>query len=246
MIWSLSGLVIGYILLLIFPQVLFANKLEYKNFSVYYHSKETNIQDLKIVLDKSVDLLKATKLFSNRFEQDIFICNDYREFSCFALFHRKSSAINFPLIQNIFITKSSISDNLVIRNEIENNIRTLSGVIAHETTHSLLENQLGFIRNRFFPTWKKEGYCDFIAKESSYNGQEGLFEICKEPENDNNPSLNYYRYRIYTQYLFEDKKISLGDFLYHSIELSKLKKEIKEKYCHNRLFKLTLVNVNAG
>ena len=61
--WIFKGLILSYILLICFPHLLFANKLDYKNFSVYYHSNDIKTEDLKLVLDKSENLLKKSELF---------------------------------------------------------------------------------------------------------------------------------------------------------------------------------------
>ena len=135
--WIFNMLCLTYVLIIFFPHLLFANKLDYKNFSVYYHSNDINTEELKLVLDKSENLLKKYELFKKRTSQDIFICNGYSEFTFFAHLGRKAFAVNYPISQNIFISKSSISQNYVLRNGKENNKRTLSGVIAHETVHSL-------------------------------------------------------------------------------------------------------------
>ena len=109
--WILKGLILSYILLICFPHLLFANKLDYKNFSVYYHSNDINTEELKLVLDQSENLLKKTELFKKGISQDIFICNGYSEFTFFALLSRKAFAVNYPISQNVFISKSSISQN---------------------------------------------------------------------------------------------------------------------------------------
>jgi hypothetical protein len=77
--WILKGLILSYILLICFPHLLFANKFDYKNFSVYYHSNDINTEELKLVLDKSENLLKKSELFKIGTSQDIFICNGYSE-----------------------------------------------------------------------------------------------------------------------------------------------------------------------
>ncbi len=50
--------------------------------------------------------------------------------------------------------------------------RTLSGVIAHETTHIMLANHLGEVRSVMLPTWQQEGYADHVAGESSLTDAE--------------------------------------------------------------------------
>ncbi len=51
-------------------------------------------------------------------------------------------------------------------------IRTLSGVIAHETTHIMIANHLGEVRSAMLPTWQQEGYADHVARESSLTDAE--------------------------------------------------------------------------
>jgi hypothetical protein len=229
--WIFKGLILSYILLICFPHLLFANKLDYKSFSVYYHSNDINTEELKLVLDKSENLLKKTELFKKRKSQEIFICNGYSEFTFFANLSRKAFAINYPISQNIFITKSSISQNYILRNGKENNKRTLSGVIAHETVHSLLENKLGLLKYKLLPSWKNEGYCDFIANESSFNKQKGVKEICNDTKNTDIPSFKYFKYRMITEYLFEERKVTLEKFLDEDFDLENLNNILKKKYC---------------
>ena len=112
--------------------------MEYKNFNGYYHSSEINVEKLKSVLDESQNLLNNNELYNTEINQDIFICNSFNEFTFFALFGRKAFAVNYPITQNIFLSKSSITENSILRNGKENNRRTLSGFIAHEAAHSLL------------------------------------------------------------------------------------------------------------
>jgi len=229
--WLLGGISFSYFLAIVFPSFLFANKLEYKSFSVHYHSNDINTEELKLVLDKSESLLYNTELFKKGISQDIFICNGYSEFTFFALMSRKAFAVNYPIFQNIFISKSSVLQNYILRNGKENNKRTLSGVIAHETVHSLLENKLGLLKYKLLPSWKNEGYCDFIANESSFNEQKGLTNICNDEVNLESASFKYFKYRKITQYLFEERKITLEKFLNDDFEMDEINKNLKKKYC---------------
>lgn len=230
LMWVFDGILIIYILILIFPQFLFANKLDYKNFSVYYHSDEVNIDRLKSILDESEKLLQNSELYKKDSHQKIFICNSFNEFTFFALAARKSYAVNYIITQNIFISKSSISENLTFQNGGENNPRTLSSIIAHETAHSLLENKLGTFSYFWLPTWKNEGYCELIANESSFSIAEGLNLICNDKK-PNNSSFNYFEYRMITKELFEGKKISLEEFLNQDFDWEKLTADFKIKSC---------------
>tara|TARA_R110002096_G_scaffold261919_2_gene455494 strand:- start:229 stop:993 length:765 start_codon:yes stop_codon:yes gene_type:complete len=223
-----------YAFAIIFPQFLFANKLEYKNFIVYYHSSEkNNIEQLKAILEKSYLLLRKSELYDNKHKQKIFICNSYFEFGFFAPTVKKAFAVHYPIIQNAFFTKSSFQDNRIIRNGKNLNKRTLSSVIAHETIHSLIENRLGFLDYKRLPVWKNEGYCEFIAvknNESYYDNQKGLNEICNNKE-PNTPFFKYFKYRIFTEFLLNSKKISIDIFFKEDFDLKELKKNYKNQNC---------------
>ena len=97
--WIFKVLILSYILLICFPHLLFANKFDYKNFSVYYHSNDINTEELKLVLDKSENLLKKSELFKIGTSQDIFICNGYSEFTFFALLSRQDILFHCSWIQ---------------------------------------------------------------------------------------------------------------------------------------------------
>ena len=219
-----------YISILLFPQLIFANKFEYKNFTVYYQDSKINHEDMTFVLDKSIELLSQSELFDNQFKQNVFICSSYSEYSFLAPMHGSTFGVNVSLTRNIILANSSFPDNLSIRKGNDNNKRTLSSVIAHETVHSLLVNKLGFAKYRFLPTWKNEGYCDFIANESSYDELTGMDNICNDIAVDS-PSFEYFKYRLYATYLFQEKKITLESFLNDDFDIQNLHKEIKEVYC---------------
>lgn len=227
---SLTTLIAIYILLILFPQLLFANKMEYKSFEVYYHNT-INEQKLKSVLDVSEELLEESELKSNFETQQLFLTDSYNEFTFFALLSKNAFAVNYPVVQNIFLTKSDLSKNLIISNNESNNRRTLSGVIAHETIHSLLENKIGIVDFKLLPTWKVEGYADYIAKESSYSAANDIKTICKTTQNGASRSYKYFEYRIITEYLLLQRNIELNEFLKNEFELEKLKEKALENYC---------------
>lgn len=227
---TLTGILVLYILTILFPQFLFANKLEHSNFTVYYHSDKIDIDEIKKVIDKSTELIKESEIYESSINQKLFVTNNYLEFSYFSPLSRNSFAVNYPITQNIFLTKSSFLNNKIERNGKSNNVRSLSSVIAHETTHSLLENKLGFLKNKRLEHWKTEGYCDFIAKESSFDESEGFEIFCNNDKNDSY-SYNYFKYRLYTEYILTDLKVGLDSFLTDDFDTENLNNQIKNKYC---------------
>lgn len=47
------------------------------------------------------------------------------------------------------------------------NQRVLSGTIAHEITHTALRRRYGMAVDMRVPVWKREGYCDHVARDSA-------------------------------------------------------------------------------
>ena len=74
---------------------------------------------------------------------------------------------------NVFINDHDLAQDLVFRDAPANNVRSLSGVIARETTHLLIRKRLGYWRNLTMPAWKKEGYAEYVAGGStlSHDGE---------------------------------------------------------------------------
>ncbi|MFS4449597.1 hypothetical protein [Maribacter sp. 2307UL18-2] len=228
-----GGLAIIYAMLLLFPQILFSNTLEYQNFRVYYHSEKTDINQIAIILDKSLKLLSSSEVFDPEKEQRIFLCDSFKEFTFFAPLSRKSFAVTYPVTQHIFLSRSTIDINEIKRNGSENNVRMLSGVVAHETTHVGLEDELSFLKYRLLPTWKNEGYCDYIARGSSYDEKLGWRQICEATDNNDSPSFKYFRYMTYVQYLLEKEVISFDTFLLKNFNTERVALDSRKSLCSN-------------
>ncbi len=69
------------------------------------------------------------------------------------------------------------------------NERSLRGVLAHEFTHGLIRRHFGTITSMQFPQWKVEGYCDYVADESSLSAAEAA-EL--QAHGQDHPALPYY------------------------------------------------------
>ena len=81
-------------------------------------------------------------------------------------------AITRPFSTSITVNMSSIRGNEVRNGAAVGGDRTLSGTIAHESTHLLIYRRYGIVAAIGFPRWAVEGYCDHVAGESSLNAEE--------------------------------------------------------------------------
>lgn len=226
---SLTFLLTIYLALLFFPQVIFANKLDYKSFTIYSHFKLD--KNIFTILDSAENLISKSELYTDKSaKKRIFICNSFFEYSFLAPTQRHAFACTNPLTNNILLSKCNILLNKIERNGDDNNIRTLSGTIVHEVTHILIENKIGLLKNMQLDTWKKEGYCDFVAKESSFDFTAGMQLLCTN-QNTSSPSFQYFKYRLYIDYLIKDRHLSFSEILNDKFDLSKLDTALKKKYC---------------
>ena len=196
-------LILSYIGLFFSPQVLFSKKTIYKSFVIYSHDPLD--QRINAILDSAESLLSKSEFYNKtNFSQSVFLCNGYKEFMVWAFLSRKAFAINQDFTNNIFIAKADISTNTAKRNAEEYNTRSLSGVIAHETTHTLLRK---YFKYKSLSRWEQEGYCDFIAHESSFPTTAGINDLCYDLS-ESSKSFDYFKYRLYVDYLMNDEHLT--------------------------------------
>lgn len=104
-------------------------------------------------------------------------------------------------------------------------------VITHEITHELMANTVGFFTDRNLPSWKKEGYCEYMGTLYAMNeeGSTLASEISKYQagfyENISEGRKLYIRSRLMIWYLIEVKSLSL----YQIIELEKTEEGLWEE-----------------
>src|SRR4030095_3455366 len=149
----------AYILLLSFPQLLFAHETSYKDFKIY--SRQPLDQNIYAVLDKVQARLAKSEINNGEVRPKVFLTNNFTLYSALSIsIGGNSFGKGYPVLptSNVFINKSHTATDLVFRNAPANNQRSLSGVIAHEVTHLLIRTRFGYWRNLTMPAWKKEGY----------------------------------------------------------------------------------------
>src|SRR5258705_9750776 len=58
--------------IVLFPQRLFANKMKYKEFTVYSNDKIDN--NIKIVLDNAINLVQKSEIYDSNYKYNIILC----------------------------------------------------------------------------------------------------------------------------------------------------------------------------
>ncbi|MBA2525498.1 MAG: hypothetical protein H0V18_06895 [Pyrinomonadaceae bacterium] len=219
------SLVAAYLLLLSFPQVLFAHEVSYKNFTV--HSRETLDQNVYAVLDRVETRLSASTINNQTVKPQIFLINSHGLYKIMSLYLGGNSfGKGFPMLptNNIFINRSDLATDLVFRNAPADNQRSLSGVIAHETTHLLIRKRFGYWRNLTMPAWKKEGYSEYVAGGSTLDYETGVKRWKANPKDGS--GYLYFKYYMLVKHLLEHEKMSVDELFNRNHDVPELEAKV--------------------
>lgn len=176
----LAALFFVFVSVICAPQLLaFPHKAEVGSTTVYAESP-IDAGQMARVLGRSDELLATTGLYHAPVGTRVFLTNGGWRWRLLALNNHMAFALTRP-------TSNVIADAAVfnradpaqdkIFNGVDDSARSLSGVIAHERTHMLLQRHFGIPRAVTFEQWKSEGYADHVAQESSLTeGQVAAFK----------------------------------------------------------------------
>jgi hypothetical protein len=181
----------GYLIVSVFfmPQwLLFPHHRIVEGVSVY---SDAPIPDEAAgVAERSGALLQASALFK-RGEAfgPIFLTDGGWRWRLLSVGAGGSFALTRPSTESIVVNRSDFRSDKVWNGSSIAGERSLSGVIAHERTHTLIRRRFGALADRAYPTWVREGYCDFVAGSSTLSDRQAAEARAANPRL---PALIYY------------------------------------------------------
>jgi hypothetical protein len=212
---------VAYVLLLSFPQPLFAHEMTFKNFTVY--AREPLAGGISAVLDKVDARLATSPLYTPDLRPKIFLVNSTRLYASLSLYLGSNSyGKGFAVLPaaNVFINAYDLDKDLVFRDAPAYTSRSLSGVIAHEVTHLLVRNRFGYFRNLTLPVWKKEGYAEYVAGRSTLPLDTGVRMWKAKPNDDT--GYQYFKYYMIVRYLLEHEQVTVEDLFTRDFDVKAL------------------------
>jgi hypothetical protein len=219
---GIVGLVaVGYLLLLIFPQPLFAYTLKYEHYTV--HSREPIDPAIQDVLNSAETRLERSPIYDADIDRSIYLTNGFKMYALLSHKAYNSFANSVPFINNVFLNKTDVPGDRIFMNREKNNSRSLSGVIAHETTHLFIRHHYGTVTASLMPVWKNDGYCEYIAGDSAIPLAEGMRLWRQNPTDDT--GYRYSKYHAMVKYLLEVEGLTVDELLTRSLN----EKEIAAK-----------------
>lgn len=224
------GLAASYILLICFPQPLFAYSHTWNNLTLYCDDPIPPQADQ--VLADVQRRLDRCPLYADHPQEDIFLCNHFWLYRLLTGTHSGAGGNAYSFApQNAFLRKADIARNVLFRKDGQTpsgRDRPLSYFAAHEITHGLVARFLGPIAQWRLPVWMNEGYADYVGKGGDFDFRKNLELFRKgDPSLDPRASGLYLRYQLLVAYLLEKENLTVPQVLKGSFNPDALEKELR-------------------
>jgi hypothetical protein len=215
----------GLITIMLFPQPLFAHKMEYKKFRVY--SDNALDKNIEVVLNNAYRLVEQSELQDENYQYDIFFSHD-NIYNRIEDLQGKGPAARATAGNIVFKVRLDIAANRAYG--IISTIN-LTEILAHEMVHCLQANKLGLWNMNQLnhpPYWKLEGYPEYISRQAKLKAKDysltnevkrfielnskskdGIVEVSEEHFM---PSV-YYKGRLMVEYLMDVKRMTYAEIL---------------------------------
>ncbi|HCF24582.1 MULTISPECIES: hypothetical protein [unclassified Novosphingobium] len=122
----------------------------------------------------------------------IFLTDGGWRWRVLALNNHGSFALTRAAREDLIFNRSDVLAGTVENGSELGGFRTMAGVVAHEKCHGMERRHFGLTVVVTAPTWLLEGYCDYVAQESSLSDA----DVARlKAEGKSHPALAYYEGR---------------------------------------------------
>jgi len=223
--WVLYALITAYLLLLLFPQMIFPHHVEKHNIRIYSFDPLSPEADGR--LDEICATLRKSQLYDPDVNGRIFICNNMGVYRLFAPFSGEMYAVARPMTGQVIIARGEVATNRTGTTDILTGRRKLTEVVAHEMTHLLIYNHLGFWGNMVLDRWVSEGYCEFVSGNYNYPELAGIKHLISGRKIDDT-NFDYFTWETMIMYLIEVKGLSFDEIRVIEDDYDRVKSETVE------------------
>ena len=231
-------------LIILFPQRLFANKIKYKEFTVCSNDKIDD--NIKIVLDKAMNLVQRSELYDPGYKYNIILCHNtfYNKIDdkLFGVGPAARARLNNAVVK----VRIDPQRNLAFPTFRKKCEIDLSYLIAHEMIHCLQAKKYGIMKFNPFKhpeLWKLDGYPEYISRHTELSGKD--YSLTNEIERYVNLEKKatdmwileqsgceapnyYYKGRLMMEYLMDIKNLSYDQILKDSVSEATIFEEMIE------------------
>ena len=166
------GRLIGAVLLVLmaprfFPWLLaFPYHAQAGSFELWSEAPINQIK-LNAIAADATRRLATSPLYAAPEQRRIYLTTGGWRWTWLALKLNDAFAFAPPVTGVIVINRNSIDQDSVWNGKAVGGHRSLAGIIAHESCHDMERRRFGLWSDWTKPLWLREGYCDYVAQESS-------------------------------------------------------------------------------
>ena len=215
---TLVVLGIAYLCLVSFPNFLFAHSVTSGQFDV--HSDRPIPESIQNVLADVKLRIAESDFYSDEQRFDIYIVEDDWRRRVLNPRAVKASGAYFAVTNNIILNRCDIDSDICFNGLEKFNERPMHSVIAHECTHSMIRKKLGVVRAFFLPTWKHEGYCEYIAGNPSF-GLERALRLLQDSKDHPSITFRYACWQLAVRHVLDDRGRSVDEMFATDLEFEK-------------------------
>ena len=213
---GLALLCVSYVVLLRFPQFLFAYTVRIDGLALHSDRPFPPAAGIR-VLRLAAEKLRRSPLYFVRAHHDIYVCNSHwRQVLFFNKDFGVGGAAPYPLTTNVFLRDAHIEDDRLIGpsgNQVAGD-RTLDYFFAHEVTHQLTGRAIGLLPYFRLPQWVREGYADYVGNGDSFHYEEARQAfLAGVPEMDWSKAGLYWRFNLLVAYLLDYHHMSVRQLI---------------------------------
>lgn len=144
---------------------------------------------LQQVLADANARVAASPLASGSEGRDIFLTDGGWRWLWLANTAHDSFALTRPYNRALIVNQTDLGTATVTSAGLDSRTRALAAIIAHEKCHGMERRHFGPTIDFTKPQWLREGYCDYVAGESTLSDAEAAQ---LQAQHRPHPSLPYY------------------------------------------------------
>lgn len=180
-----------YAILQMAPHAVFAHTFIEGRFRL--HSDRPIDASERAALLEAAQRIQASGFDDPALQHEVFLCHDAGRFAIFAPLSREALGIT-NLVGVSFVRAGTK--------------RSLASLIAHEWTHTLLARSYGALGHMMLAEWKREGVCEVVAGEISYDVEKGK-AMLRAGHREDSGAFRYFTHWLAVRGLVEDKGLTL-------------------------------------
>jgi hypothetical protein len=177
-------------------------------------------------LAEAAALIRRSELAVAGRREHVFVCNSIWLFRLFHLPPTRAFAYSVPFTDHVFVAAADFEKGLATRSGTDLNTRGLSSLMAHEITHGLIRYRLGLFRGARLADWVSEGYCEYVAQDSTFPVADGMRRVAAGLDHPSR-AYQYFLYRQMVAYLMDEQRLSFAQVVSRAPEYATVQRETR-------------------